>query len=173
MTWAVVTGASRGIGRATALGLAKRGLKLALVGRPSPELESSCAAVLAAGAPAARVWHADLSASDKLAALAAGLLATHGAPAVVVHNAGVVHRASVEAMSLELWRQQLEVNLTAPFALTHGLLPAMRAAAAGRIIHVGSISSSMGTAQLSAYCAAKWGLIGYMKSLAEELSDSG
>jgi 3-oxoacyl-[acyl-carrier protein] reductase len=67
----------------------------------------------------------------------------------------------------------LRVNLTAPFVLTRALLPAMRARRSGRIVFVASISSTLGTAKLSAYCASKWGIVGFMKSLAEELSDSG
>ena len=170
---AVVTGASRGIGRATALALAARGLALSLIGRASRELDAARDACLAQGAPHARVLPADLS--DLGAAERAGheLLASEGAPGIVVHNAGEVHRAPIERLSLEDWGHEIALNLGAPFALTRALLPAMRARGEGRILFVGSISSTLGTASQSAYCASKWGVVGFMKSLAAELSDSG
>jgi 3-oxoacyl-[acyl-carrier protein] reductase len=63
--------------------------------------------------------------------------------------------------------------LGAPYALTRALVPAMRARGHGRVLFVGSISGTLGTARQSAYCASKWGLTGFMKSLAEELHDTG
>jgi len=165
---AVVTGASRGIGRATARALASRGLDLVLLGRPSAELErarSECTN--------ACVIPCDLS--DLAAVEHAGrqLLEVNGAPAIVVHNAGVVQRKSVEELTIDAWQYELMLNLSAPFVLTRALLPAMRVRGQGRILFVGSISSTLGTARQSAYCASKWGVIGFMKSLAAELSDSG
>lgn len=165
---AVVTGASRGIGRATALSLAARGLELVLLGRASAELEAvrtRCAN--------ARVIHCDLTDLAALERAGTELLEVCGAPAIVVHNAGVVHRKSVEELSLTAWQYELSLNLSAPFVLTRALLPAMRAQGRGRILFVGSISSTLGTARQSAYCASKWGVVGFMKSLAAELSDSG
>jgi 3-oxoacyl-[acyl-carrier protein] reductase len=172
MSYAVVTGASRGIGRATALQLAARGLELALVGRVSPELDETGAQALAAGAADVRVYPVDLARSAELDAVATRV-AAECAPSILVNNAGVIHRARIEKQSLAQWHEQLDVNLSAPFVLTRALLPGMRAARRGRIVNVGSISSTLGTARLSAYCAAKWGLVGFTKSLAEELVDSG
>lgn len=171
--FAIVTGASRGIGRATALALAARGLPLALVGRASPELDATRTDCAAASGADVRIFPADLARPDALEALGASLLAACGAPRVVVHNAGAVLRASVEELSLESWDEQIAVNLSSPFALTRALLPAMRRAGEGRILFVASISSTLGTPRLSAYCASKWGIVGFMKSLAEELADSG
>jgi 3-oxoacyl-[acyl-carrier protein] reductase len=90
-----------------------------------------------------------------------------------VHNAGIVHRNSIEATTDASWDEQLAVNLRAPFQLTRALLPSMKAAGAGRHVYVGSISSTLGSANSAAYCAAKWGLVGLMKSVAEDLTDSG
>ena len=173
MSVAVVTGASRGIGRATALLLAGRGQRLALLGRPSPELDATAAAALTAGAPEARVFHADLARMSEVDEAAHEILEAYSAPSILVNNAGLIHRVPIESMSVEQWHEQVEVNLSAPFVLTRALLPAMRTAGRGRIVNVGSISSTLGTARLSAYCAAKWGLVGLTKSLAEELTDSG
>lgn len=168
---AIVTGASRGIGLATALGLAGRKLALTLVGRNSPELESARVLCEAAGAPhvsLAPVNLADLAAVERVARELA-----ETPPSVIVHNAGVVHRDAVENVSRASWQEQIDVNLSAPFLLTRALLPGMRQAGTGRILFVGSISSTLGSARQSAYCASKWALVGFMKSLAEELSDSG
>jgi 3-oxoacyl-[acyl-carrier protein] reductase len=173
VSFAVVTGASRGIGRATALMLASRGQSLALLGRPSPELEETAAAALAAGAGEARVFHADLGRMNEVDEAARAIVKSCSAPAALINNAGLIHRVPIEGMTVEQWHEQLEVNLSAPFVLTRALLPAMRAARRGRIVNVGSISSTLGTARLSAYCAAKWGLVGLTKSLAEEITDSG
>jgi 3-oxoacyl-[acyl-carrier protein] reductase len=170
---AVVTGASRGIGRAAALALAARGLDLVVLGRGSRESEATLAACRAAGAPSARqisVDFADLAATERGAR---ELLDGSGAPDVVVHNAGVVHRKAVEELSVAEWQREITVNLSAPFVLTRALLPAMRRRGRGRILFVGSISSTLGTRRQSAYAASKWGIVGFMKSLAEELSDSG
>lgn len=170
---AVVTGASRGIGRAAALALSARGLGMALLGRPSPELDATRSACLELGAASARVVHVDLSDLHAVERAAAELLEGEGAPDVVIHNAGEVHRARVEQLALVDWQHELTLNLSAPFVLTRALLPAMRRRARGRILFVGSISSTLGTAGQSAYCASKWGVVGFMKSLAVELSDSG
>jgi NAD(P)-dependent dehydrogenase (short-subunit alcohol dehydrogenase family) len=170
---AIVTGASRGIGRAAALSLSARGVALVLLGRPSAELDQARRACLDAGAPRAHTVHADLSDLQAVDRAAVEALAGHGAPQIVVHNAGEVHRAAVEQLSLADWQHEISLNLSAPFALTRALLPAMRRQGRGRILFVASISSTLGTAGQSAYCASKWGVLGFMKSLAAELSDSG
>jgi 3-oxoacyl-[acyl-carrier protein] reductase len=170
---AVLTGASRGIGLSTARLLARRGLRLALVGRRSPELDQVRSECLERGAPEARIFEADLQVLEAVERAGATLLLEAGVPDVVVHNAGVTRRAPIDDLSLELWREQIDVNLGAPYALTRALLPAMRARGNGRLVFVGSISGTLGTARQSAYCASKWGLIGFMKSLSEELRDTG
>jgi len=170
---AIVTGASRGIGRATAKALAERGMQLAFVGRASPELEEAEELCRAAGAPSVRRFVADLAERDQLERAAQQLAELTPAPHVVIHNAGIVHRGNVEALSPDAWREQVEINLNAPFVLTRAVLPAMRRARRGRILFVASISSTVGTAGQSGYAATKWGILGFMKSLAEELRDSG
>lgn len=92
---------------------------------------------------------------------------------MVVHNAAVIERAPVQDTSLESWKEQLDVNLSAPFALTRALLPKMLAKKRGRILFVSSISAVVGTRNQSAYHASKAGLVGLMRCLAEELSDTG
>jgi NAD(P)-dependent dehydrogenase (short-subunit alcohol dehydrogenase family) len=170
---AVLTGASRGIGLSTARLLARRGLRLALVGRRSPELDQVRSECLERGAPEVRIFEADLQMLETVVRAGEAVLLEAGVPDVVVHNAGVARRAPIEDLSLDLWREQIDVNLGAPYALTRVLLPAMRARGTGRLLFVGSISGTLGTARQSAYCASKWGLTGFMKSLSEELHDTG
>lgn len=168
----VVTGASRGIGRATALLLAEAGAQLALLGRPSAELERTVADCTAAGSRAQ--WIAcDVADPDAIELAAKRVLDELGVPDVLVNNAGTIQRAPVEHTDAAAWDHHLSVNLRGPALLTRAFLPAMRAAGRGRIINVGSISSTLGTANASAYNASKWGLVGFTKCLAEELSDSG
>jgi len=118
-------------------------------------------------------FSADANQIAQLERAAAEFLQAFGAPDAIIHSAGIAARTSVEATSVASFQEQLQVNLSAPFVLTRALLPAMRARKVGRVVFVGSISSTLGTANLAGYCASKWGLIGLMKSLAAELSDSG
>jgi len=174
MARVLITGASRGIGRATALACAARGAELGLLGRPSAARQQATAqACEKAGAKRVVSLSADANRIDQLERAAEDFLSTFGAPDAIIHNAGIAARTSIEATSIASWQEQLRVNLSAPFVLTRALLPAMRARRTGRIVFVGSISSTLGTANLSGYCASKWGLLGFMKSLAAELTDSG
>ena len=173
MKLAVVTGASRGIGRATALALARRGLGVLLVGRASDELSRTVELVRDAGAPEVRLFACDLADPAATERAAAELVQEFPAIDVLVNNAGIAPRLSVEETSPALWDETFNVNLRAVFVLSRAVLPGMRRARSGRIVQVGSISSTLGTARLSAYCASKWALIGFMKSLAAELSDTG
>jgi 3-oxoacyl-[acyl-carrier protein] reductase len=173
VTLAVVTGASRGIGRATALGLAARGLSLALVGRASSEQDETLALARANGAPDVRVFPCDLARSVDVERVARELSSLVPEPLVLVNNAGVAPRLDVSQTSRETWEETIDVNLTAPFLLCRELVPGMRRAKQGRIVNVGSISATGGTARLAAYCASKWGLVGFTKSIAAELTDSG
>lgn len=169
---AVVTGASRGIGRATALRLSEKGFAVALVGRPSGALDETLEAVRRGGTRA-EAFTCDLAVPSEITEAAGKILSALGAPRVVVNNAGVVRRASIENLTLAEWDEQLDVNARAPFLVSQAFLPAMRRAGAGCIIHVASISSTIGSPMASAYCASKWALVGFMKSLAEEISGSG
>ena len=168
-----MSGASRGIGRATGLALARRGLTLAVVGHASPEQEEALAAFRDAGAPEARAFACDLADAAGTERAITELLAAYPAPDVLVNNAGVAPRVPLEQTSTDVWQATLGVNLTAPFLLARAVVPSMRRAKRGRIVFVASISSTLGSPRLAAYTAAKWGVVGLMKSLAADLTDSG
>jgi 3-oxoacyl-[acyl-carrier protein] reductase len=173
VTRILITGASRGIGRATALACAARGAQLGLLGRASAEQRATAELCLKLGAPRVLPLTADASHAGDWERAAQEFLNSSGPPDAVIHNAGIASHTSIEDTSLSSWQEHLQVNLSAPFLLTRALLPAMRAHGSGRFIFVASISATLGTANLSAYCASKWGIVGFMKSLAAELSDSG
>ncbi len=171
MTLAVVTGSSRGIGRATALLLAERGVDLALLGRPSVALAETVRGAAERGASVIQL-DCDLAQARDIER-AAERVKDLGAPDVIVNNAAVIRRERIEQSSVESLDEQIAVNLRAPFLLTRALLGPMRRARRGRIVNIGSISSTLGTAGAAAYCATKWAIVGFTKSLAEELTDTG
>ncbi len=173
MALAVVTGAGSGIGRATALELARRGLDVALLGRTEDTLRATAAEAERAGVRTL-VARADVGVEADVRGAVERILAGLGTPRIVVHNAGIAGRkARIEEISVAEWDAVMAVNLRAPFLVSRALLPAMRAAGAGRFVTLGSISSTLGSPGLAAYCASKWGAVGFTKSLAEELRGSG
>ncbi len=168
---AVVTGASRGIGRSVALALAARGVDVALVARDEAKLRAVESEIRAAY-PAARVCVArtDVAQRVDVDALHAQVLRELGTPDLLLHCAGIVRRLRIEQMTDADWDDVIGANLRALFLVTRAFLGDMRAShAPGRIVVVGSISATMGTATLTSYCASKWGAMGFVKALAEEL----
>jgi 3-oxoacyl-[acyl-carrier protein] reductase len=154
---AVVTGASRGIGRAIAAALAAAGARVAGCARK----------------PTADVFACDVGRPDDVARFAEDVLRRLGPPDVVVNNAGVVARGRVDDIGLDAWDAVLDSNLTGTFLVTRAFLPVMRARRRGRIVNISSISGRQGTAQLVAYCAAKHGVVGLTRALAEEVRGDG
>ena len=174
MSVVVVTGAGRGIGRAIAEAFAARGHDLALIGRGTPDVESVANAITQQfpGQRAIAIG-CDVASSSQVEGARDRVLGELGAPAVVVNNAGVVHRARVEDTSEADWDHVVDVNLKGTFLVARAFLPSMKGARRGRLVQIASISATLGTPKLSAYCASKWGVVGFTKSLAEELRGTG
>jgi 3-oxoacyl-[acyl-carrier protein] reductase len=164
---AVVTGASRGIGRAIALRLAEAGAEVALWARNQQALRSVAAEITAARGKA-RAIVVDVTNPDAVEQAAQLVAATMPALRVLVNNAGGVLRKSTEAMTDEEWRRVMAVNLDGTFYVTRAFIPALEHNA-GRVINIASIAGRQGTSLLAAYCAAKHGVVGLTRSLAEEL----
>lgn len=169
---AVVTGAGRGIGRAVAVKLASRGLSVALVGRGAEHLAEVATEIEARGGKALSI-PCDVSHADEVELARDTVLSKLGVPRVVVNNAGVAHRIELASMSEGVWDETIDVNLKGCFLVTRAFLPAMVKNGAGRVVALGSISGTLGTARMTAYCASKWGVIGFTKALAEELRGTG
>jgi NAD(P)-dependent dehydrogenase (short-subunit alcohol dehydrogenase family) len=166
---AVVTGASRGIGRAIAAALAREGAVVA-----------GCALKVTRGflddvaAPAGSFLAAcDVRRTADVTLFRDQVLAAVGVPDIVVNNAGTVARAPFVELPEETWDDVLASNLKGTFLITRAFLPAMQQRKRGRIINLASIAGRQGTAQLSAYCAAKHAVVGLTRSLAEELRPIG
>jgi NAD(P)-dependent dehydrogenase (short-subunit alcohol dehydrogenase family) len=170
---AVITGPSRGIGRAITLAMARRGLSLALVGRPGDRLDAVAAQCLGLGVMA-NIYPCDLTDADAIARVANSLTTELGPPRCVINNAAELVRGPlVHETDVADWDRVLTVNLRAPFLLCRALLPAMLNVGRGRFVHVASISATIGSPNAAAYGASKWGLVGFSKSLAEELRGTG
>ena len=171
-THALVTGASRGIGRALALGLAARGCRLTLVARDRPGLEAVGVEIESLGQRAV-VRPADLADPNEPARLARDVRAGGDVPNILVNNAAVLVLAELVDMTDESIREQFQVNLVAPIALTRALLGEMRARGDGAIVNLLS-SAGLGAGPFSSgYAASKWGLNGFTECLRFELRDSG
>lgn len=170
---AVVTGAGSGIGRSIALELARRGMDVAVVGRTKATLKETAAAVANAGTKSF-IARGDVSLDADVRRFTMEIVTALGVPQVVVNNAGVAgRRAPIDQTAEADWDAVLGPNLKGIFLVTRAMLPPMRVARRGRFITMGSISSTVGTPGLAPYCASKWGAVGFTKSLAEELRDTG
>jgi len=167
---AVVTGGGRGIGRATVLALAGAGARVAFCARTRSEIEE---VARAAGRQHLGLWDVDVSRADDVEEFARTAQDELGVPDVVVANAGVALRARLEDTDEAAWNLVLDVNLKGTFLVARAFLPAMRAHGAGRIVCVSSISGRQGTARSVAYCAAKHGVVGFVRALAEEVREDG
>ena len=169
---AVVTGAGRGIGRAIAVDFARRGCDVALLGRSIAHLTETADEIVALERRALAVA-CDVSDSKQVGDAAERVMRDFGVPRVVVANAGIVKRAPVATMEESDWDAVIDVNLKGTFLTARAFLSRMLDLKKGRFIAIGSISGTLGTAKQSAYCAAKWGTVGFVKSLAEELRGTG
>ena len=161
---AIVTGGGRGIGAAVARELTGRGARVTVFARSAAELDE----VVGSGGAALAVA-GDVTVEADLVRLRASHERVLGPCDVLVHAAGILERGRVEVLDPAAWRRVLEVNLTGAFLVTRAVLPGMRSRGRGRILAIASISGHVGTPEGSAYNASKWGLIGFAKSLAEEL----
>jgi 3-oxoacyl-[acyl-carrier protein] reductase len=167
----LVTGASRGIGRAIALHFAAAGADLLLVARDETDLAAVAAEVRAQGV-ACQVIPTDLRRPEAIAALAATALAG-GAVDILVNNAGVGTWAPLEDLTLAAYEAMFDVNVRAVFLLTQALLPAMRTQGSGQIITIASTSSRWAYPEGSLYCASKFAVLGFSEALARELRPEG
>jgi 3-oxoacyl-[acyl-carrier protein] reductase len=165
----LVTGASRGIGRAIALALADRGSDLILAARRKEDLEAVAKDCEAKGVRT-RAVPIDLAETASIGAGAGQALKEFGHLDHLVNNAGVTGDGLLLRMKREDWDRVLTVNLTGAFEMTRAVLPVMVRARYGRIVNISSVVALMGNPGQANYCAAKAGLIGFTKALAREVA---
>ena len=171
---ALVTGAGSGVGRATALALAGEGMAVGLIGRRADALAET--ADLAAGLGRdVRTLALPADVADEAAVEAAvrRAVAELGGVDALVCAAGVGRYGPVEGYALADWRATMDTNLTGVFLCCRAVLPPMRGRGGGAIVAVGSGAGRRGYANLAAYAASKFGLLGFMESLAEEARADG
>ena len=168
---ALVTGASRGIGRAIAVELARGGASVALnyAGNEAAAAEA-LALVERAGAPRARLLRFDVADPAACQAAVDAVVAELGGLHVLVNNAGVAVDQLVMRLKDEDWRRQLDVNLTGAFYLIRAATRPMMKARGGAIVNLSSVVGEMGNGGQAAYAATKAGLLGLTKSVARELA---
>ncbi|HET9010943.1 MAG TPA: 3-oxoacyl-[acyl-carrier-protein] reductase [Gemmatimonadaceae bacterium] len=165
---ALVTGASRGIGRAIALALAGRGAHVVAAARGS-NADATVEAIRAAGGSATAV-SADVTDSASVEAMIAAALAVNGRLDVLVNNAGVARDQLMLRMKRADWDEVLATNLTAAFTIVQAALKPMIRQRGGRIISIGSVVGQMGNAGQANYAASKAGLVGFSKAIAREVA---
>jgi NAD(P)-dependent dehydrogenase (short-subunit alcohol dehydrogenase family) len=169
---AVITGASKGLGKAMALALGEAGAQLALVARSREQLERAAAAVRACGGEA-EVFLADVADEEQVLRLEEQVIARFGKVHILINNAGVNVRKPVTEFTLAEWYSVLDTNLTGAFLMCRSFVPHMKGQGYGRVINMTSMMSWVSIPGRSAYSASKAGLLGFTRALALELAPEG
>jgi len=167
---ALVTGASRGIGRAIALRLAQDGARVAVNYQSQEEAAAQVAAAICQQGGDAFVVQADVSQAPQVSAMMEAVIARWGRIDILVNNAGITHDGLLLRMEEESWDQVMAVNLKGAFLCTRAALRPMVRQRWGRIINISSVVGTMGNAGQSNYAASKAGLLGFTKSMAKEVA---
>jgi 3-oxoacyl-[acyl-carrier protein] reductase len=165
---ALVTGAGSGVGRAVSIHLAREGVAVGLMGRRLGALEETAAQVRELGGTAV-VLPADVADEHAVVAMIEQLAECCGGVDILINSAGVGIHGPVESYTLEDWRITIDTNLTGVFLCSRYVLPYMKQRGGGYIITLSSGAGRKGYANLGAYSASKFAVIGVMESLGEEV----
>jgi NAD(P)-dependent dehydrogenase (short-subunit alcohol dehydrogenase family) len=169
---ALITGASRGLGKAMALALGGAGARLALVARDLELLRRTAEEARRLGAEA-EVFRADVTDEEQVRQLERDVIARFGTLHILINNAGINVRKPITEFTLEEWRKVVDTNLTAAFLLCRAFIPHMKGHGYGRILNMTSIMSHVSIPGRTAYSASKAGLLGFTRALALELAPEG
>ena len=167
---ALITGGGTGIGAAVARRLWRAGARITLVGRRREPLERLLAEFDPDDSPHAGYATADVTAEAEVGAAFAAAREARGTVSILVNNAGLAQSSPAAKVSLTHWQATLAVNLTGVFLCAREFLANLPREARGRIVNVASAAGLKGYAYVSAYCAAKHGVVGYTRALAAELA---
>lgn len=170
----MVTGASRGIGRAIALGLAERGFDLALndIAAQAADLKDTADAARAMGRRVEELY-ADVSNKAEVQAMVDAAVARLGTVHAVVNNAGILRASDVEHCPEDYWDSVMDVNAKGTFLVVQALLPVMKAQGYGRICNISSIGGKHGAPEQAHYSASKAAVMGFTRVLAQEVGPLG
>ena len=169
---ALISGASRGLGRAMALALAGAGARLALVARDVEKLDEVAAAARDLGSEAF-TFTTDITDEAQVLQLEKDVSERMGRVQILINNAGVNVRKPITDFTLEEWRRVTDTNLTSAFLMCRSFVPHMKGTGYGRIINMTSIMSHISLPGRAAYSASKAGLLGLTRSVALELAPEG
>jgi 3-oxoacyl-[acyl-carrier protein] reductase len=170
---AVVTGASRGIGRAIALSLATQGAKVVVNYASSSTAAQQVADEIVAGGGSAIALQADVSKADQVDTLLNAVMDKWNRVDILVNNAGITRDTLLLRMKPEDWQAVIDLNLTGVFLCTRAVSKVMLKQRSGRIINIASVAGQMGNPGQANYSAAKAGVIGFTKTVAKELAARG
>jgi 3-oxoacyl-[acyl-carrier protein] reductase len=170
---AIVTGASRGIGRATALALASTGVKVVVNYAQAAGAAEALVAEISQGGGQALAVAADVSKAEEVERLVEKTLAQWGRIDILVNNAGITRDSLLLRMKLEDWQAVIDLNLTGVFLCTKAVAKVMLKQKSGRIINITSVSGLGGNSGQANYSAAKAGVVGFTKTVAQELASRG
>lgn len=169
---AIVTGASSGIGQATALLLAESGIQVALVSRNNDRLQQLADRILSSGGTAIAV-PTDITARERVREMSQTVLDKFGGIDILVNSAGLIDVAPTVEASVERWQELIEVNLLGTMFCCHAVAPVMQQQQSGHIINVSSVAGRTASAGVGAYNASKWGVGAFSEALRQELCKSG
>jgi NADP-dependent 3-hydroxy acid dehydrogenase YdfG len=169
---ALITGASSGIGKATALAFAKAGINLALLGRSEDKLTAVAQAATAIGVTA-KVYLVDLTQLDRVSTKIAAIAADFDNLDILINNAGMAYTRSMGDTPLADWQRVIDLNLTSVFQCIQGILPHMRQRQSGIIVNISSIASKQVFPNWGAYSVSKFGLMALTQAIAGEERSNG
>ena len=167
---AIVTGAGRGIGQATALRLANEGARVACVSRTEANAKNIANQINAIRGDAGRAYTVDVADHAAVHKISAQILGDFGRADILINNAGITRDVLAMRMSLEDWDSVVNTNLRGAFSFAQAFIRGMIKQRSGRVINISSVIGLMGNAGQTNYAASKAGLIGFTKSLARELA---
>jgi len=169
---ALITGASRGLGKAMALALAGEGAAIALVARDREALERTAEEVWRTGS-GAQVFQADVTSEEQVLRLEKEVTEACGRVQILVNNAGIIIRKQLTEFTLDEWRSVLDASLTSTFLMCRAFVPHMQGSGYGRVINLASTMAHVSIPGRSAYSASKSAVLGLTRALALELAPEG